>query len=482
MKIFIFYIKKSISFISSRDSFNSKRLLLFFYCLISINLAFGQWSKVAAGRHFTIAVKTDGTLWAWGRNNFGQLGTGNSADSNFPVQIGNENVWEEIACGFEHAAAIKSDGTLWAWGRNNYGQLGNASSTGSSIPVEVVGDLIWSQISAKGYGTTGITNEGLLLEWGCYPTSGGGCPNAVNQPAYSGTLDSWQGFSSVSLGYEFGLALKLDGTLWGWGWNGSGQFGSGNYTGSNFPVQIGTQSDWSKIGAGDGFSIALKNNGTLWGWGENSYGQSGIGTNNDVTIPTQAGISNTWSDISVGYDHSFGLRNDNSLWAWGSNSGGLLGDGTFQNSNIPKLVGSQISDMAGGVYHSIIINQAHDFCGSGNNTFGALGNGSTSNMNVFDCTSLTSSEDVIQPANSLSVMAFPNPAVDFVNLIVNTVEKGIYQVDLYDAFGRKLKTQSTEFAAGDNVSRLNIGQLAAGLYVVVIKNEGNQGSAVVLKE
>ena len=111
---------------------NLKLLLLFLFC--SLNTFAQCWTTVAAGYNHTIGIKTDGTLWAWGRNDYGQLGDGTNTNKNVPTQIGTDTNWKLIAAGDNHTMAIKDNGTLWAWGRNNYGQLGDGTTVNKNTP------------------------------------------------------------------------------------------------------------------------------------------------------------------------------------------------------------------------------------------------------------------------------------------------------------------------------------------------------------
>jgi alpha-tubulin suppressor-like RCC1 family protein len=136
------------------------------------------------------------------------------------------------------------------------------------------------------------------------------------------------------------IALRSDGTLWSWGFNGNGQLGIGDNTAFDFPVQVGTATDWSDIVCGSFHVLALKTDGTLWAWGLNNNGQLGISNNTSQNSPVQVGNETTWSKIEAGLGHSAAIKTDGSLWMWGNNFFGQLGDGTTMDANAPVQIGT----------------------------------------------------------------------------------------------------------------------------------------------
>jgi subtilisin family serine protease/PKD repeat protein len=258
-----------------------------------------RWVSVEAGGNHTAALKTDGTLWAWGYNAYGQLGDGTKTSRNIPAQTGSDRTWVSVTAGFEYTLALKADGTLWGWGRNNYGQLGIGTTIDKNIPVQIGGDHTWVSFAAGAWHT---------------------------------------------------MALKADGTLWGWGRNNYGQLGIGTTIDKNIPVQIGSDHTWVSFAAGAWHTMALKADGTLWAWGRNNYGQLGNGTNIDSSIPVQTGSDHTWDYFSAGTWHSAALKTDGSLWTWGYNNFGQLGDGTSAGRTSPVLINMLPVAEPGGPY------------------------------------------------------------------------------------------------------------------------------------
>ncbi len=247
-----------------------------------------NWASVSAGVNYVVAIKTDGTLWAWGANTNGQLGDGTKIDKSNPVQIGTETNWASVACGQSHTLAIKTDGTLWAWGFNLFGQLGDGSIVTKTSPVQIGTDNHWSSISAGDY---------------------------------------------------FSLAIKTDGTLWSMGYNNKGQLGLGNTISTRAPFKIGTSSNWATVSAGSGFAAAIMTDGTLWVWGNNVNYELGDGTVVNKPSPMQIG-SNDWATVSCGYNHVLGIKTDGTLWAWGGNYYYQLGNNNTSPGYSPEKIGS----------------------------------------------------------------------------------------------------------------------------------------------
>lgn len=260
----------------------------------------------------TVALKEDGTVWAWGNNGFGQLGDGTGDMRLTPVQVKGPNGVGfltdvvTVAAGLAHSVAVKTNGTVWAWGNNSGGQLGDNTTTNRTTPVQVVhsGD-------ETGFLTHVVT---------------------------------------VMAGLSYTVALRSDGTVWAWGSNGLGQLGDGTTTDRSAPVQvkgpggIGVLTDVTALAAGWGHTLALKTNGTVWAWGDNHYGQLGDGATEGRSTPVQvkgpnsSGVLTDVVAVAAGVNHTAALKADGTVWAWGYNGSGQLGDGTITNRPTPVQV------------------------------------------------------------------------------------------------------------------------------------------------
>jgi alpha-tubulin suppressor-like RCC1 family protein len=223
--------------------------------------ALTTWANLAAGSRHSLATKNDGTLWAWGYNFLGQLGINLSSSysqRSSPVQVGALTNWSRPSASGQNSASVKTDGTLWTWGSNNAGQLGTNDTAYRSSPVQVGGLADWAQVSAGTDFTTAIKTTGTIWSWGS--NSGGklGTGSAISgrsSPAQIGALTNWM---SVSGTQGHVIASKVDGTVWGWGQGYAGAIGNNSSSNQDSPVQIGSLTKWgSVISTGNQSSFAI---------------------------------------------------------------------------------------------------------------------------------------------------------------------------------------------------------------------------------
>ena len=295
-----------------------------------------NWSQISSGGSHTAAIKTDGTLWSWGSNLSGQLGTSDLTFRYSPVQIGSLSNWSQIACGYVTTFAIKSDGTLWAWGYNNVGTLGNNSTTSFSSPIQI-GVATWFQVSAGCYDAYAIDTSGYLWAWGynLYGELGLGDTTQRLTPTQVGNT-TWSQVQTTLSQNPFTFFLKSDETLWSAGYNGDGSLGLNDLTNRSSITQIGS-STWKQINAGSWNASAIDSLGQLWSWGINNAGTLGNNTTTSYSSPVQVGTLSNWSKVSCGYGTTTAIQNDGTVSSFGANSYGALGLNYFADSRFLNL-------------------------------------------------------------------------------------------------------------------------------------------------
>ena len=305
----------------------------------------GTVSKMAMGPLNGAAIKSDGTLWTWGGAWYGALGDGTNEynDTSVPGQVGLNTDWKDVKMIEYSVLALKTDGTLWSWGDNTYGQLGDGTTVNKSSPIQIGSGTNWAQICTSRFSSFAIKTDGTLWTWGDNSIGylGDGTIIPKSSPVQVGSLTDWKNISIVDSSV---LALKTNGTIWSWGANYSGQLGLGDTTHRSSPVQIGTSTDWKYVSCNTSASFAIKTDGTLWSWGDNQYGQLGtinVGFGDQWrSSPLQVGALTDWKSVQCKGFAGVGLKTDGTLWGWGDNSHGVLGEGIYSTVFSPMQITS----------------------------------------------------------------------------------------------------------------------------------------------
>jgi alpha-tubulin suppressor-like RCC1 family protein len=186
-------------------------------------------------------------------------------------------------------------GTLWAWGSNDAGQLGDGTAAARLLPVQVVTSARW---------LSGDTR-----------------------------------WAAVAAGGRHTVAVRVDGSLWTWGANDSGQLGNGTTAAQLTPAQVGASRGWSSVAAGGNHTLAVRRDGTLWAWGNNQWGQLGDSTGAPFRAePVMVGTDRDWVAAAASWDQTVARKADGTLWSWGSNDHGKLGDGTNPPQQLPESI------------------------------------------------------------------------------------------------------------------------------------------------
>jgi alpha-tubulin suppressor-like RCC1 family protein len=370
-------------------------------------------NSLASGNNFSLYINTDQTVWAWGYNNFGQLGDNTNISRTSPKQIqGLHNVVSVAAGSYYHSAALISDGTVWTWGYNGNGQLGDGTTNSRQTPVLVTGLTNITAISTGDQFTLALDTSGNVWAWGYngYGQLGDGTTTNRNAPVQipSNLLTN---VVAISAGEHHAVALKSNGTVWTWGYNVNGQLGDNTNTNRMLPVQVTQITNGAAIAAGQSFTLVLQKDGTVLSWGNNSNGQLGdrtlISHTSPVIVPGLTNVIN----ITAGSMHTTALKEDGTLWAWGLNNSGQLGDGTVITKPYPVQIQSlfNISKIGPqGSSHSVIMNNAGSLWAWGTNNNGQLGNGTNISslipVAVQTITTSTISSSMLTSALGQSVM------------------------------------------------------------------------------
>lgn len=305
------------------------------------------WQFMSTGSEQTYAIKTDGTLWAWGCAIYGELGNGSKKPQKVstPTQIGTDTDWKFAAGGSARAFFIKDDGTMWSVGTAEGGVLGTNSTQAQTVPVQIGTDTDWKYVATSCAG------------------------------------DNYDA-----------LAIKNDGSLWGWGKNELGTLGLGSYSAKAVPTRVGTDNDWVSVSLGRNHTIAMKADGTIWGCGEANNGALGDNTGFKKTFVLVASAAN-WKTIYAIDNATYAIKEDGTLWAWGENARDILGlqltdgDDAVASINTPTQITAiteKVLGVSGSQYNRVVISGEDDVATKvyawGYDYSGAVGNGTGSSF------------------------------------------------------------------------------------------------------
>lgn len=429
---------------------------------------------VRTGSNHCIAIKNNGTLWTWGNNSSGQLGYGGSFDLWTPYQIGVDNDWNTVGTGKSsaHNLAIKNDGTLWAWGDNFYGQLGTAPGGEEFAPIQIGTDTNWSKVACGMFFSIAIKSDSTLWGWGsnAYGQVNELDPNNfVQGPTMISTDSTW---AEVVCGDAHSLALTADGKLYGWGFNFNGTVGNGNSGAGSEAVlqQIAIGETWISIAAGDAHSMAVRSDNTLWTWGASSDGQLGNGVlYSQNSLPAQIGTDTDWLKVFCGEFFSFGIKTNGTLWAWGANGYGQLGIGNNEQQLVSVQVGTANDWITaeGGREHVIALKENDYAMTWGRNTFGTLGNGTGDGIDVHSNVPidlLCGPVGIAESTSNYYISLYPNPANDRINFTLPHGEQ-VVLASIYNALGM------LQYTRYNNSSSIDITDFPAGSYVLMITTD-----------
>jgi alpha-tubulin suppressor-like RCC1 family protein len=282
---------------------------------------------------------------------------------------------EKVSAGSNHSLALKRDGTVWSWGNNINGRLGINNTIHQNVPTQVLG----------------LNGIGFLTD----------------------VID-------ITAGVDHSMALKSDGTVWGWGSNNVGSLGDNTTTDRLTPIQVLSLTNIIKIDAGWDYTLALKADGTVWSWGMGTSGELGDGSSTQSLVPIQVvgpggiGYLQNVIDISANSTHSMALINNGTVYTWGDDTSGLLGTGVAPlDSFVPVKVVNEtntgdlinIKRVTGGATHSTVLSNDDFFYAWGKNNYGQFGDGTYSNRNKpIKLTSITDIKGVSGGENYTTIV------------------------------------------------------------------------------
>ena len=359
---------------------------------------------VSMGNEHIMVVASDGTLWAWGGNTFGQLGDGSTNGSYAAIKI-MDNV-AAVSAGAYHSLAIKNDGTLWAWGSNTLGQLGDGTREDSHVPVRVMSNVAF--VSAYGTTSAAVRTDGSLWAWGRALYEAGINDSDTLDEDFVAQESFMNDIAAVSITNGSNYAVTADGALLSFDWSMFAVADEDEQSDIDDPVDIVPEKimdNVAAVSAGLLHGMAITADGNLWVWGDNSYGQLGDGTT--IERPEPIRIMQNVVSVSAGAEYSMAVTADGRLWAWGWNAYGQLGDGTTEESHVPVMVMDKIVAVSAGdaEVYSFAIREDGSLWVWGDTRYSQLGSGTTPDSHSL----VRIMDDVMIPGLVLNPLAEPEP-------------------------------------------------------------------------
>lgn len=394
-----------------------------------------------------------GRAYSWGLNDSGQLGSGNTTSSNIPIAVYASGALAgktitATATNQSHSLVLTSEGRVYAWGSNSYGQLGSSSSSSSSEPVRVYqyGVLQGKTIIAIAAGlqhSLALSSEGKIYAWGSGSTGqlGDGSTSSSSSPVEVDMTGALAGKTVIAIaaGYVHNLALTDEGQVYSWGNGNYGQLGNGtggyDFATSLVPVKVGGAligKIVTQIAAGYFQSSVLTGDGKIYSWGSNYGSALGNGSTTNANVPVATVMDGvlagkTVTAVAIGGLHGLALDSDGKVYSWGDNAFGQHGDGGTTSSSVPvavnmsgELSGKTVTAIAAGVYHSLALTADGTVYSWGSNQTGELGNGGTSIQNPFPVAVDTSGVLSGKAVSAISSSYFHNIVIVPADIPVNT--------------------------------------------------------------
>ncbi|EKE19448.1 MAG: hypothetical protein ACD_9C00014G0001, partial [uncultured bacterium] len=304
--------------------------------------------SIAAGSGgHVLALKSNGDVYAWGLNGYGQLGVGDTVTKEIPTKISTLSNVKAIGTGQYHSLAVVGDnGDVYAWGYNINNQLGNNSSTNSSVPVRVGVEGAWlsgaAAVTGMNYSSLALMNNGTVWSWGSNNVGQLGL-GSVGTQVVPAQISNFTNVKAIRSGTSHVIALTNDGDVYTWGYNNVGQLGDNTTVNKNTPQDINLGGIIG-IAAGNSSLYAMGADGKFWVWGYNYYGELGIGTQGTGTnkiVPFESNLMDRIIDVACNTSGSGGaavaLKSDGSVWTWGYGSS-IMGTNSYSSAVVTSPV------------------------------------------------------------------------------------------------------------------------------------------------
>lgn len=350
------------------------RLFRFLTLALLAWLPQSAWAAVpmaSAGIEYGLALKADGSVTAWGRNDEGQLGDGQGAYSAAPKKVAGIGPVAAMAAGVGFTVALDRAGGLWAWGLNGSGELADGTTQSRYIPRRItnIGGTVTAVAAGNGHALA-LTSDGRVWAWGA--TLGGSGTISLAPQIVAGLPT----IRAIEAGAFHALARAADGSVWAWGSNDYGQLGNGTKASSSAPMKVSGLSGITMISTGYYHNLAIDGSGQVWSWGNNVYGTIGIGTLSprQVTTPVALGGLPKITSVSAGNVSSAAIDADGGVWMWGAQAYGM---NVYGPRAVTELTGLGIVEIRSGWYHLIARDRSGKVWGWGRNESGYIGNGDT---------------------------------------------------------------------------------------------------------
>ena len=329
----------------------------------------GMPDLTAGGEH-TCGIRENGTLWCWGRNNYGQIGNGHTGGNAPPSQVGGKTDWVDVTGGGASTCAIRANRSLRCWGLNHRGQIGDRTRKVRAVPTRVPGPNTWRSVSMGFFHTCAIRTDDTLWCWGdnsAGQLGQGHTKQSLNRHQVKGR------WSTVAAGGWTTCATKVNGSLWCWGRNLFGQLGIGSYANRSRPARVGTAQSWKQVAVSWTHTCARQRNGVVRCWGRNTQGQLGTGDTEGSSRPRRVVGDHRATSVGVAEGTSCLVDRGGSLWCWGDNRYGQTGGGG-DTALTPVRRGGSYTTVSGGWLHVCAAGDSSSAC-LGNNERGQLGDG-----------------------------------------------------------------------------------------------------------